>query len=89
MTRLSKGIDPSKVKKIILFGGTNNIDNILNIPPNLKSSFISIFDVMSIDILNQAKTEISELINLIHSKTWHRRFQLTVIYQYRVVHKKL
>ena len=79
---------------IILFGGNNNIDNILNIPPNLKSSFISGFDVMSMvegrspsraaprkrrltreihrmsmsmDILNHAKTEFSELINFIHS----------------------
>ena len=70
-------IDSRKVEKIIVFGGTNNVDRILNIPSNLKSSFISGFDHISENILNQTKTEISELINYLH--IWSNAASINIV----------
>ena len=60
-------IESSKVKKIILFAGSNNVDNILNVPSNLRSSLISDFNYVAENMLNEAKIEISELIGYLHS----------------------
>ena len=59
-------IDSTKVDKIILFGGTNNVDKIQNIPSHLKSSYVHGFDHMTENVLNQAKDEIFQLINYLH-----------------------
>ena len=62
-----KEIDPGNVKNIVLFGGTNNVDRILNIPSHQKSNLVFGFDYISEHVLNQAKTEISNLVYFLHS----------------------
>ena len=70
-------IDPTKVRKIVLFGGTNNVDRVMDIPFNLKSSFVTDFNHISENMLNQAKIEISELINFLHA--WSNMASINIV----------
>ena len=56
---------------------TNNVDRFMDIPFNLKSSFVKDFNHISENMLNQAKIEISKLINFLH--VWSNMASINIV----------
>ena len=59
-------LDPTKVKKIYILCGSNNVDDILKVPRSLKSDFVDNSFEVSNTLLSQAKSEISHLATFLH-----------------------
>ena len=59
-------LDPSKVKRIFLFCGTNNVDNVLCTPPYMRSEFLSGYQINN-NILFESKEQITLLSQFLHS----------------------
>ena len=65
-TILFHNLDPSKVKRIFLFCGTNNVDNVLCTPPYMRSEFLSGYQINN-NILFESKEQITLLSQFLHS----------------------
>ena len=61
-------IDPSKVKNVFVFCGTNNVDATLSIPRHSYSNIVEggLFKV-SEDIIDRTKIELTQLVDFLHS----------------------
>ena len=56
-------LDPTRVDKVFVVGGSNNIDKVLNIPFHMNSNFVDhIMYQKSEHNIKQAKTEIDQLV---------------------------
>ena len=58
-------LDPSKVNRIFLFSGTNNVDNVLCTPPYMRSEFLSGYQINN-NILFESKEQITLLSQYLH-----------------------
>ena len=70
-------LDPVKVKKLYILCGSNNVDDVLKIPRNLKADFVNDSFEVSNPVLVQAKSEISQVTTFLHE--WATMAQINVI----------
>ena len=67
-----KNLDPSKVKKIFILCGANDVDNALSIPRNLQSDFVDTDKFwLSEQVISNAKFEFTQLIDYVHNWSSH------------------
>jgi len=72
-----RALDSSKVKQIFLLCGTNNIDNILHIPKNMRDSFNVNLDCYDPTQFQQTLSEVEKLFKYLHE--WARGAKINVI----------
>lgn len=69
-------INPVNVSKIVLFCGSNNVDNILGIPPPMWSRFAQGYEA-TVNLLNTSKMQINLLLDFLH--TWARNSTINIL----------
>lgn len=69
-------INPSKVKKVFLLCGTNNIDNILKVTRDNHNSMIGNLK-FSEHLVNQVKLEVDQLVDFVH--LWANEASINII----------
>ena len=63
-----KNLDPTKVKNILVFCGTNDVDNILSIPRHFQSDIVKKGNFWSSEILiNRVKVDYTKLVDFLHN----------------------
>ena len=63
-----KNLDPTKVKNILVFCGTNDVDNILSIPRHFQSDIVKKGTFWSSEnLINRVKVDYTKLVDFLHN----------------------